>query len=163
HASTHSSRSRRHDGHAAGSAIAENVYGAAHSPHDAHFSTSSLPSAAASKNGVDTASRAAPGLIASPSRATWAASARVRAEDQRGVVVEGAPVAAQEDEVVRGHLAIAAVAARLDDRLGQRRRAPEVVARELTATRVRRKRSSHRGLATRHERAGLALLAEAVV
>src|ERR1700676_5553520 len=114
------------------------------------------PSAAASKNGAEASSRTtavsgSTGLLAGVGR-----------EDHGAVVVEHAPVAADEDQVVGGHLARAALAAGLDDRLRERGDAPEVVARELAAARVRRQRASGAGRPARHERASFTLRAEPV-
>src|SRR5215216_6809690 len=86
-----------------------------------------------------------------------------RRQDRRRVPVERAAVAADEHEVVVRHLALAAVAARLDHALRERREPPHVERRELAAAGVRRQRPARTELAVLDERAAFALLAEAVV
>src|SRR6185369_1088145 len=85
------------------------------------------------------------------------------AEDRGRVPVEDAAVPADEDEVVLVDLPLAALSARLDHSFGERREAPHVVGRELSAARVRRQRPVRRELAVLDEGAALSLRAEAVV
>src|SRR6185295_17983610 len=72
-------------------------------------------------------------------------------------------VAAHQDHVVAWYLAVAAFAARLDDRFGERRHAPHVRARELTAAGVDGQRAAGARVSGGDERAGFSLAAEAVV
>src|SRR5687767_3952961 len=88
---------------------------------------------------------------------------RVRAEDEAGVVAEAAAVACREDEVVLFDLAVATLAAALDDGLAERSHAPHVVTGELTAAGVGRQGTAGAELAVFNERSAFALAAETVV
>ena len=61
------------------------------------------------------------------------------------VVLDGAAVAAHQDEVVVGGLATTALSARLDHSFGQRREPPHVEGGELSPTGVGRERPSAAG------------------
>ena len=72
-------------------------------------------------------------------------------------------VSADQDHVGGRRLAVATVAARLDDRLGQRREPPHVVGGELASAGVHRQRTARRQRAAGRERTALAFGAEPVV
>src|SRR5688500_5223869 len=115
------------------------------------------PSMAASQNGFDASSASGRGFSIVASVTLGSCSVRVRAEDEAGVVAEAAAVTGREDEVVLLDLAVAALAAPLDDRLAERGHAPHVVAGELAAAGVGRERTARAELAVLDERAALAL------
>src|ERR687887_246036 len=97
----------------------------------------SSPRAAPSKKGVLASSGTGTGRAAST-----VTSGGMLAQDRRRVEVEDAPVAAREHDIVLRDLAPAGLAARLDDRLRERREAPHVVGGELPAAGVGGERSA---------------------
>ena len=90
-------------------------------------------------------------------------ASRVGAQDEGGVMVEDAAVAAAEHEVVLGYLAFAALAAGLHHGFVQRGDAPQVPRRQLPAPGVGRQGSTRAEGAGGHELARLALFHKAVV
>src|SRR5690349_6795487 len=97
------------------------------------------PSMAASNQGFEASSGSGTGFITVGS---VIGSTRVGTEHEGAVVAKDAPVAGTKDDVVLGDLALAALAAGLNDRLAERGHAPHVVAGELAAASVRRERTA---------------------
>jgi hypothetical protein len=103
------------------------------------------------------------GVLVSPCNRHRGSGLSVRREDQRSVVVEDPPVAADHDHVVEGRLAVAALSAALYHRFRERRDTPKVVAAELPAARIGRERSAGAERSAGHERASLPFGAEPVI
>src|SRR6266542_3071026 len=127
-------------------------------PHEPQRCSMSSPLAAPSKKGALSASGTGTGRSDST-----VASGGMLAQDRRRVVVEDAAVAAREHDVVLLDLPLARLATRLDHGLRQRREAPHVIGRELSAAGVGGERAAGAELAVLDERAAFALLAEPVV
>src|SRR5580700_3392530 len=85
------------------------------------------------------------------------------AEHEGGVIFEDAAVAADQSDVMPGHLPVTAVAAYLDDSFAEWRETPHVVAGQLTATRVAGEVAARGEAAVLGERPAFSLGAEAVI
>src|ERR1700722_18971551 len=134
-------------------------------PHAPQRWIRNSPCAAASRNSAVASSRATrPRFISRlPMSAARGGLALLAGQHQRRVVVEYPAVAADQDQAVIVDLALPGLPAGLDDRLGQRRHAPHVIGRQLAAAGVELQFPARAEDPALHERAALALAAEAVV
>src|ERR1700757_479683 len=131
--------------------------------HAAQRSSINLCSSAPAKKGALASSGTGIGFAAVTAVLRMGLLVLVLAEDRGGVEVEDPAVARHEHVVVLGRLTRAALTARLDHALRQRREPPHVVGRQLAATGVAGQRTARSELAVGDERAALSLLAEPVV
>src|SRR5690349_9021310 len=102
-------------------------------PHARQCCSISSPRAAPAKKGALASSGTGTGRCDCS-----VASGGMLAQDRRRMEVEDAAVAARDHDVVPFDLSLAGLAARLNDRLRERREAPHVERRELPAAGVRR-------------------------